>query len=313
VLEIRDLWPDSIVAVGAMRRGPAIQICERLEAWAYRTADRIVPLTDSFRLHIEERGAAADKIIVVKNGVDLNRFCRPEKNHDLARELGVEGKFTAAYFGTHGMAHGLEVVLRAAVLLRGDSRIMFLLVGDGAERRALEAMRTGLGLNNVVMLEQQPKERMPALWGLTGAALVPLRKSHVFRMVIPSKIFEAMGMGRPIVLGVEGEARDLIERAGCGIPVEPENPEQLAAAVHHLAECPDLAHEMGAKGLACVAREYDRRVLAARFADVISELVRAQVVTAEPTLADQHRRSVWDLAEVLSSSFRRHGRMRWKR
>jgi glycosyltransferase involved in cell wall biosynthesis len=286
VLEIRDLWPESIVAVGALRRGWAIRLCERIEAWAYRKADRIVPVTDSFRRHIEERGAAADKITVVKNGVDLERFSRPRKDQSLARELGLEGKFTAAYFGTHGMAHALDSVLRAAELLRDDPRIVFLLVGDGAERRPLQAMKERLGLTNVVMLEQQPKERMPALWGVTDVALVLLRKSSLFRTVIPSKIFEAMGAGRPIVLGVEGETRDIIERAGCGIPIEPESPQALAAAVRHLAERPELAREMGAKGLACVVREYDRRVLAARFADVLTELVRAPVARAEPNLAN---------------------------
>jgi glycosyltransferase involved in cell wall biosynthesis len=286
VLEIRDLWPDSIVAVGALRRGWAVRICERIEAWTYRRADRIVPVTDSFRDHIEERGAAAHKITVVKNGVDLERFSRPRRDPGLVRELGLEGSFIAAYFGTHGMAHGLDSVLRAAELLRDDPRIVFLLVGDGAERRRLLAMKERLGLTNVVMLEQQPKERMPALWGLTDVALVLLRKSSLFRTVIPSKIFEAMGAGRPIVLGVEGETRDIIERAGCGIPIEPENPEELAAAVRQLAERPELAREMGAKGLACVVREYDRRVLAARFADVLTELVRAPVARAEPNLAN---------------------------
>jgi glycosyltransferase involved in cell wall biosynthesis len=286
VLEIRDLWPESIVAVGALRRGWAIRLFERIEAWAYRKADRIVPVTDSFQQHIEERGAAADKITVVKNGVDLERFSRPRKDQGLARELGLEGKFTAAYFGTHGMAHALDSVLRAAELLRDDPRIVFLLVGDGAERRRLQAMKERLGLTNVVMLEQQPKERMPALWGVTDVALVLLRKTSLFRTVIPSKIFEAMGAGRPIVLGVEGETRDIIERAGCGIPIEPESPQGLAAAVRHLAERPELAREMGAKGLACVEREYDRRVLAARFADVLAELVSAPVARAEPNLAN---------------------------
>jgi glycosyltransferase involved in cell wall biosynthesis len=286
VLEIRDLWPESIVAVGALRRGWAIRLCERIEALAYRNADRVVPVTDSFRHHIEDRGAAADRIIVVKNGVDLDRFYQPQKDHGLARELGLEGKFTAAYFGTHGMAHALDSVLRAAEVLRDDPRIVFLLVGDGAERRRLQAMKERLSLTNVVMLEQQPKERMPALWGLTDVALVLLRKSSLFRTVIPSKIFEAMGAGRPIVLGVEGETRDIIERAGCGIPIEPESPQELAAAVRHLAERPELAREMGAKGLACVVREYDRRVLAARFADVLTELVRAPVARAEPNLAN---------------------------
>ena len=164
-----------------------------------------MPVTDAFRHHIEERGAAAHKITVVKNGVDLERFSRPRRDPGLARELGLEGSFTAAYFGTHGMAHALDSVLRAAELLRDDPRIVFLLVGDGAERRRLLTMKERLGLTNVVMLEQQPKERMPALWGLTDAALVLLRKAQLFETVIPSKIFEAMGAGRPIVLGVEGE------------------------------------------------------------------------------------------------------------
>ena len=287
VLEIRDLWPDSIVAVGALGRGTAVGLCERIEAWAYRKADRIVPVTDSFRGHIERRGAAAEKITVVKNGVDLERFCRPERDQGLARELGVAGKFTAAYFGTHGMAHALDSILEAAELLRDDPRIVFLLVGDGAERRRLQAKKEQLGLANVVMLEQQPKERMPALWGLSDAAVVSLRKSQVFRQVIPSKLFEAMGAGVPIVLAVEGEARDIVEGAGCGIPVEPENAEELAAAVRQLAERPELGREMGAKGRACVAREYDRKVLAARLAGVLAELVRAPVSPSPAAPPDQ--------------------------
>jgi glycosyltransferase involved in cell wall biosynthesis len=306
VLEIRDLWPDSIAAVGALRRGWAIDFCERVEAWAYRKADKIVTVTDSFRGHIQERGAAADKILVLKNGVDLEQFGRPERDPALARELAVEGRFTAAYFGTHGMAHGLDVILRAAVLLRDDPRIAFLLVGDGAERRGLEAMRTELGLANIVMLKQQSKERMPALWGLADVALVLLRKSDVFKMVIPSKIFEAMGAGRPIVLGIEGETREIVERAGCGIPIKPENPEQLAAAVRYLADRPEFAREMGARGRAYVAREHDRRVLAGRLADALAELVSAPVATPGPIPANRARRADADLGGLLSSTLRRH-------
>jgi glycosyltransferase involved in cell wall biosynthesis len=129
-------------------------------------------------------------------------------------------------------------------------------------------------------------------------------------MVIPSKIFEAMGAGRPIVLGVEGESRDIVERAGCGIPIEPENPEQLAAAVQNLAERPELAREMGAKGRAYVAREHDRRVLAGRLADVLADLVRAPAASAEPTMANRARRTASDLMGLLSSSLRRHTSIR---
>jgi glycosyltransferase involved in cell wall biosynthesis len=273
VLEVRDLWPASIVAVGAMRGGPMIRLLERLEAWAYRKADRIIPVTDSFRPHIEARGAAAEKIVVVKNGVDLARFGRPEVDRELARELGVEGKFVAAYFGTHGMAHGLDAILQAAALLRDEAGIAFLMVGDGADCARLRALKERFGLANVIMLGQQPKDRLPALWGLADAALVLLRKSELFKTVIPSKLFEAMGASRPIVLGIEGEARAIVERAGCGVAIEPENAEQLAAAVRWLADHPELARSMGSKGHACVAREYDRKVLAARLEGVLTGLL----------------------------------------
>jgi glycosyltransferase involved in cell wall biosynthesis len=273
ILEIRDLWPDSILVVGAIRNRLVIRLLEGLERWAYRMADRIVSITDSFCGHFERCGTDPAKIRVIKNGVNLGLFCDPQKDAGLSREIGAAGKFVAAYFGTHGMAHHLETVFEAARITADRDDVRYLLVGDGAERARLLDMRDKLGLDNVVMLGQQPRDRMPALWGVCDASLVLLKKDELFKLVIPSKIFEAMAMERPIVLGVEGESRDIVEAGKCGIPVEPENAEELAAAVLRLADDRGLLREMGANGRRHVTESFDRVELAKRYLEVIEELV----------------------------------------
>ncbi len=128
------------------------------------------------------------------------------------------GKFVAAYVGTHGMAHALTTVLDAADRLRGRDDIRFLLVGSGAEQARLRERRDAMQLDNVIMLDQQPRHRMPAIWGLADASIVHLRKTPLFRTVIPSKIFEAMAAGVPTSLGVEGEAAEIVygcQRRAC--------------------------------------------------------------------------------------------------
>ena len=273
VLEIRDLWPESILAVGAIRNPTVISTLEALERFAYRKADALVSVTDSFIDHFAKVGIDTNKAHVIKNGVDLDRFSKPVKDPALLRELGLEGKFVAAYFGTHGMAHHLETVLEAASLLQHDHRVAFLLAGGGAERERLLALKNERGLTNVVMLDQQPKDRMPALWGAIDASLVLLKKSDLFKTVIPSKIFEAMAMRRPIILGVEGESRALVDEAGCGIAIEPESPTELASAVPRLADDPALAAGLAESGRRFVETRFDRKVLAAAYADLLASLV----------------------------------------
>jgi glycosyltransferase involved in cell wall biosynthesis len=266
ILEIRDLWPESIVTVGAIRNRALIGMLRRLELFAYRKADRIVVVTDAFAAHIGRLGIERDRIDVIKNGVKLAFFkSRPAEVESLKAELGIEGRFVVSYFGTHGMAHKLETVLEAAECLREDKGIAFLLAGDGAERRRLVETRRRLRLGNVIMLEQQPKERMPALWDLSDVTIVLLRKSPLFRTVIPSKIFEAMAMEKPILLGVEGESRTIIEAAEAGLPFEPESAEQLAQCIIVLRDSPVLRKLMGQAGRAYVSAHHDRTVLAARF------------------------------------------------
>jgi glycosyltransferase involved in cell wall biosynthesis len=272
VLEIRDLWPESIVTVGAMRKGLMVRLLERLEALAYRKADRIVSVTHSFVPHIVARGSDPDKIAVIKNGADLTLFTKFEMAAGIKTRLGLENRFVAGYVGTHGMAHGLSVVLEAADRLRDDPRIAFLLVGDGAERANLEQIREKKQLNNVVILGQRPKEEMPSLWTAIDASLILLRRHDLFKKVIPSKMFEAMAMGCPIVLGVEGEARALLHEAGAGIAIAPESAEELAAAVVRLAENPALAGKLGDRGCGYVREHHDRARLATRYLDLLRQV-----------------------------------------
>jgi glycosyltransferase involved in cell wall biosynthesis len=271
VLEIRDLWPESILSVGAIRNRSVIRLLEWLERFAYRKADVIVPVTDAFKRYMVERGVPAEKIYVIKNGVDLAFYRSIEGPNPLAVELGLEGKFVAAYVGTHGMAHHLETVLEAARQLRERRDIVFLMAGDGAERDRLVAQKEAMGLENVLMLGQQPKARMPELWALTGASLVLLKRSDTFKTVIPSKIFESMAMKRPIVLGVEGESRELVASAEAGVFIEPENAAELARAVVRLADDGALRGRLGANGRRFVEQHFDRRVLARRYVEVFHQ------------------------------------------
>jgi glycosyltransferase involved in cell wall biosynthesis len=274
VLEIRDLWPESIVAVGAMKKGAAIRFLEWLEGFAYRQADAIVSLTQGFIPHIAARRGGADKIAVFMNGADLSAFTKSGDGDDVKRKYGLEGKFVAAYVGTHGMAHGLDTILEAAALVKDDPRFAFLTAGGGAEEARLKAKREEMKLDNVVMLGQRPKAEMPALWSATDASLILLKRSDTFKTVYPSKMSEAMAMQCPVILGVEGEAKDVLEAAGAGIAITPESAEELAVAVRRLADDPALCAAYGKAGRAYADENLDRAKVAARFLDLLKDVAR---------------------------------------
>jgi len=236
VFELRDLWPASIAAVGAMRKGTLIRLLERVELFLYGRAAAIVSVTESFRDDLTSRGIERRKIHVVVNGVDLARYEPRPRDNGLAGEFGLADKFVVGYLGTLGMAHALPSVLAAAERLKGREDIAFLFAGSGAERASVERTVAERGLLNVRLVPRQPKERMPALWSLCDVSLVPLRDSPVFAKVIPSKIFESMGMGVPILMSLpEGEATRIIRTTGSGICVPPEDPAALANAIVELA------------------------------------------------------------------------------
>lgn len=272
VLEVRDLWPESIVTVGAMRKGRATRMLEWLERMAYRKADHIVAVTDSFVPHIAQRAQSADKISVIKNGVDLSLFKRAAAVEGLKAKLGLEGRFLAAYVGTHGMAHGLDTILDAAHLLRHEHGLGFLLVGDGAVRERLVERAAQMELPNLRIAGQLPKGEMPAVWSATDVSLIVLRKSDTFTKVLPSKMFEAMAMGCPIILGVEGEAKVLLKEAGAGVAITPESAEELAALVLKLSRDPELCARLGSNGQNFVRANFDRTTLAKLYINVLARV-----------------------------------------
>lgn len=279
LLEIRDLWPESITAVGAIKNPHIIRALEAMERFAYRRADHIVAVTNAFFHHIVAHGGNKDCISVIRNGVDLAFFTPQAKDPVYAKELGIADKFVAAYVGTHGMAHGLTLLIDAAERLRARPDIVILMAGDGAERARLQAEITRRGLTNIRMLGQLPKADMPKLWSVTDVSLIVLKKLDLFLTVIPSKMFESMAMRQPIVLGVSGESAELLNDSGAGIAIEPENLDQFVNAIVRLADSSELRRQMGDNGRSFVEKNFDRTVLADRFEQVL----RATVVQKSRT------------------------------
>ncbi|MFK7945737.1 MAG: glycosyltransferase family 4 protein [Paracoccaceae bacterium] len=260
VFELRDLWPESIVAVGVLRRGLAIRALEALEVFLYRRAQLIVSVTHAFKQNLIARGVDGSKIEVVTNGVTAGAFQRIDGDIMGRAEAGLVGRVVFGYVGTHGMAHALDTVLDAAEMLANRTDIGFLFAGDGAESDRLRSRAEGM--ENVAFLGPQPREEMPQIWSCCDVALVNLRDTPTFRTVIPSKIFEAMAMGLPLLMAVpEGEATGIVETYGVGLICPPEDPSALAALVIKLTEDNALRERFSANGVA-TAPKFDRAKLA---------------------------------------------------
>lgn len=274
VFELRDIWPESIKAVGAMKESAAIRALERLELFLYRKAARIVSVTHSFKKTLMARGIDGDKIAVVTNGVDMSRFKPMPKDAALVRELGLEGKFVAGYVGTHGLAHHLETLLDAAEMLRGQpggEAFHFLLLGDGARKQVLKEEAARRGLGNVTFIDSVPKEQVARYWSLLDVSVIHLRKTELFTTVIPSKLFECMGMGLPVLHGVAGESAEIVREEGVGIVFEPEYAAQLVENLHFLQRDRATYEGFQAKCLEA-AKKYDRTTMARRMLGVVEQL-----------------------------------------
>jgi len=267
VFELGDLWPASIAAVGAVQPGRALQLIEKLELHLYTRAEAVVALTNAFKDNLTGRGVDGNKIAVIPNGVDLWRYGPHERDATLARQWQLDGRFVVGYVGTHGMAHALGNVLDAAETLKDRDDIRFLLAGAGAERNALMAEAERRNLSNVIFLPAQPKDAMPKVWSLCDVALVHLKNDPVFAGVIPSKMFEAMAMGLPVLMAApEGEASQILLADKAGVHVPAEDPVALAEAVARLADDPEGLKALAENSLAAApshSREDQARHMAA--------------------------------------------------
>ncbi len=264
VFELRDIWPESIRAVGAMKQGKVLNLLEKVELFLYRKAGAIVAVTNASRTSLMRRGINGDKIHVVTNGVDISRFAPREKDAKLQKKLGLQGKFVAGYIGTHGLAHALDTLLDAAKALKtapdGD-RFRIILVGDGANKALLRQRAQIEGLDNVVFVESVSKDQVVRYWSILDVSVIHLKKDELFTTVIPSKLFECMGMAIPVLYGVEGESADIVEREEVGLLFEPESPEALVAGLRRLSDDSELLARYRANGPVS-AKRYDRSSLA---------------------------------------------------
>ncbi len=282
VMEVRDLWPESLVAVGASRtRAPLVRSLEALARGLYRRAAHVVTVTSPQREVIIGAGIPAERVTVIPNGVD-REFLEAGATaaaQDSAQP-GAWRPFTVTYIGTLGMAHRLETLLDAAAELRSEPGIRFRLVGEGARREALEQRAIAAGLSNVEFAGERPRGEVPAYIASSDACAVLLRDDPVFRTVVPSKMLEIMAVGRPILLGVDGEARRLLERAGAGVAIPPEDAGRLAEAIRALAADAPRCRALGQSGRAFVAREFLRERLAADYATLLQRVASHTAVNA---------------------------------
>lgn len=277
VFEVRDLWPESLKAVGAGTEDSMLYHgLGAVAGFLYQRADRIVVVTPAFKDHLMRRWrVSAEKIAIVENGVETDLFApaTPTAVHQVRDQLRARNKFLVSYIGTMGNAHGLETLLDAASALQHQNpNVLVLLVGEGAEKERIKALAESRALNNVRFLDQQPREKIPAIISASDACLVLLKRTDVFKTVIPTKMLEFMSCARPVILGVEGQAREIVEEAGAGLAIEPENPKALVGAIQLLAANRELAATLGSKGREYILGQFSRRQTAEKYIKVLEKL-----------------------------------------
>lgn len=274
IFEVRDLWPESLVAVGAGdAASPLHRILGRIAGFLYRRSDHIVVVTPAFKDHlIKHWSVSEEKISVVENGVETDLF-RPESSEQNS-DLSATQKYRVCYIGTLGWAHGLETLVQAADRLQScASEVEFLLVGEGADKDRIKALAREQGLSNISFVDQVPRERIPKIIQQSDVCLVLLRKTDVFKTVIPTKMLEYMSCARPVILGVDGQARSILEEAGGGVYVEPENANALANAILHLKTQPELCEQFGKNNRRYILAKFSRQKTAERYLEVLEPLV----------------------------------------
>ena len=275
VFEVRDLWPESLAAVGAGGEGSLLhRTLGAIAGFLYRRAQRIVVVTPAFKDHlIRHWNVPAGKISIVENGVETELF-RPTPAATIRKELDADGRFIVCYIGTMGMAHGLETLVAAADELQTTlPNCLFLLIGEGAEKQRIMELAAGRGLANIRFLDQQPRQRIPALVSAADACLVMLKKSDLFKTVIPTKLLEYMACERPVIVAVDGQARQIVEEARAGVFVPPENSHALAQTICGLALNPEQRAHMGFNGRQYILARLSRKQTALDYIAVLKELI----------------------------------------
>jgi colanic acid biosynthesis glycosyl transferase WcaI len=281
VFEVRDLWPESLVAVGMGNASSLLyHSLERIAKFLYRHSDRIVVVSPAFKDYlVEHMHIDVGKICVVQNGVETDVFDSNRADRNLKKDLGLEGRLVVSYIGTMGMAHGLEKILETAAYLqhvRPD--ILFLFVGEGSDKERITSIATSNRLRNVRFMDEQPRENIPDYIAASDVCLVLLKKSDIFKTVIPTKMLEFMSCARAVILGVDGQARKIIEEAQAGISIRPESVTDLTDAVVKLSSDARLRSELGRNGRKYILQHFSRPQTAREYLALLESLLGEESV-----------------------------------
>jgi glycosyltransferase involved in cell wall biosynthesis len=277
LLEIRDLWPAFAVAVGVLRQPILIKASEWLEQFLYRNADRVIVNSPGFIDHVQSAGAKS--IELIPNGSDAGMFNPQARGNKFRQTNNLAENFIAMYAGAHGISNDLGIVLSAAKILQTDNAdIFFVLIGDGKEKAHIRAQAEELSLDNLIFLPPAPKKDMPDVLAAADVCIAILKPIPLYATVYPNKVFDYMASGRPVVLAMEGVIREVVERAGAGIPVTPGDPKALAKAIKYLADHPGERKLMGNNGHEHVKAHFNRIDQADKLGQIIEKLVNSNKV-----------------------------------
>jgi len=265
VTNVSDLWPASLTALGVLREGFLLRILKNLEEFVYRKSAAISGQTEHIATDIRNRVPEVP-VILWRNGVDARAFAHGDATTWRVRWHVPAGHFVVGYAGLFGISQGLEVICHAASQLC-NIPVTFVMVGHGPSKQGLIDLASRLGLTNFLWIPSCPHEEMPGIWRAFDCAVVCLRNLPLFRGAVPSKMYEAMAAGVPIILGVKGEAAEVIRDSGAGITVEPENADQMANAIGTLHADPAGGRQMGENGRRAAHTLYDREAINGRYID----------------------------------------------
>ncbi len=266
VLEVQDIWPDTISVTGMVSNQRLLSWIGRLADFFYRRAAAITVISHGFKSHLVARGIPSAKIHVIPNWADEDVYRPVPPDPDLQGAYGMTGRFNVIYAGNIGPAQALQTVLDAAVLLHDLPAVQFVLIGDGMGREDLKKQALARRLENVRFLAHQPAVRMPHFYAQADALLVHLKRDPLYEITIPSKILAYMACGRPILCAVGGDAADVVVQAGAGVVCPPQDPAKLANAVRRLVAMPPQAREaLGRAARRTFLERYTRRALVDRY------------------------------------------------
>ncbi len=272
VLELRDLWPESIVAVGISQGKRLYKTLEWVARFIYHRADVIISVTRSFKRILIDMGIRGDKIHIITNGAYPDIMVSPQSREEIRTQYGIpRDTFLVGYVGTFGLAHSLETILNVARLTMADPSIQYVLMGDGAEKVRLIKKSQYEGLSNVRFIDRQYHEKALEVLSALDIALVLLRDTPLFETVIPSKLFEAMALGKPVVLGARGESLNIINEHQCGIGIRSESIVDLSLAIRKLQADRNACKIMGANGQRAIRHKYNRVTLARAMLMILQE------------------------------------------